>query len=165
MANPNLELYFEHTKSQAQFAYFQLGLTASAIAFAVHETDGHSLIDTPWLIGVAVALWGSSFAIGCFGLDARQRGMLTNLQYLEVTKDVPRVNADPALVAVMTKAKGIVQTDIDRPLPRFRRQLHLLFLGAVAYVGGHIMDMASTPSAAQNAQAAALTHSPPAKAR
>lgn len=165
MASPNLDLYFEHTKSQAQFAYFQLGLTASAIAFAIHETDGHALIDTPWPIGVAVALWGASFAIGCFGLDARQRGMLTNLQYLEVTKDVSRVNADPALVAVMTKAKRTVQTDIDRPLPRFRRQLHLLFFGAVAYVGGHIMDMASTPSAAQKAQAAAQIHSSPVKAR
>lgn len=165
MANPNLELYFEHTKSQAQFAYFQLGLTASAIAFAVHETDGHSLIDTPWPIGVAVALWGASFAIGCFGLDARQRGMMTNLQYLEVVKDVPRVGADPALVAVISKAKGIVQTDIDRPLPRFRRQLHMLFLGAIAYIGGHIMDMASTPSAAEKTKVAAAVHSPPAKTR
>ena len=123
------------------------------------------MIDTPWPTGVAVALWGASFAIGCFGLDARQRGMMTNLQYLEVVKDVPRVGADPTLVAVITKAKGIVQTDIDRPLPRFRRQLHLLFLGAVAYIAGHIMDMASTPSAAEKAKVAARIYSPSAKTR
>lgn len=55
MSNDN-DLYFEHQKSIAQFAYFQLGIAASAIAFAMHQTADRSLDSVPWPIGLAVFL-------------------------------------------------------------------------------------------------------------
>jgi len=66
MSAPREELVSEHTKGQAQLVYFLLGLAASAIAFAVHETEGTALKDAPWPLGAAVALWAFSFAMGCF---------------------------------------------------------------------------------------------------
>ena len=75
MADTHVDLVFEASRGQAQFAYFQLGLAASAIAFAVHETEGKSLADTPWPIGLAVGLWGMSFVAGCLGVEARHRGL------------------------------------------------------------------------------------------
>lgn len=155
MGTSHTDLYFEHLKGQAQFAYFQLGVAASAIAFAIHETDGHALRETPWLIGLAVALWAISFALGCFGVTARQRGMLTNLQYLEATRDAPPLATigDAELVRVLTDAKRITQQSLDRPGPRFRWQLWTLFFGALAYIGGHVMQMATLNPAAAAYQA------------
>ena len=147
------ELYFEHLKGQAQFAYFQLGVAASAIAFAVHETDGHALSDTPWPIGAAVALWAVSFALGCFGVDARQRGMNTNLQYLEAKRDIPAALIDDELRTVLSKAKAITQKDLDRPRARFRWQQWTLFAGALFYIAGHIVQMAATPPSKTRSEA------------
>jgi len=142
MAGSETDLYFEHLKGQAQFAYFQLGVAASATAFAVHETAESSLQETPWPIGAAVALWALSFGVGCFGMTARQRGMQTNLQYLAAKRGIPPAVDDPELAKVIADAKRITQNDLDRPMIRFRWQLYTLFGGALFYIGGHIMQMA-----------------------
>ena len=158
MATPDADLFFEHSKSQAQHAYFQLGLTASAIAFAVHETNGHSLDDTPWPIGLAVVLWAASFVCGCLGVEARQRAMMTNLGFLRATRGLSRSSTDPQIVSMYGEVEAIAQGDANRPGLRFRWQIYLLFLGAVAYVTGHTMQMAKVPSAKPTqANAAAAT--------
>lgn len=159
MSNSAVNLALEHLKSQTQFAYFQLGVAASAIAFAVHETSGHALSDTPWPIGVAVCIWGASFALGCFGVDAHQRGMRTNFRYLQLPTPRPIDLQDPAIVASLETAKAIVEEDVNRPGRRFRLQLWTLFGGAIAYVGGHVMQMAQTPSATSKVPKVAVRQS------
>jgi hypothetical protein len=145
MTTSRNELHFEHIKGQAQFAYFQLGGAASAIAFAIHQTNDRSLQDTPWPLGVAVIFWAISFALGCLGMTARQQGIATNVRFLDATQGAhPNVLQQIAGQAYDDALK-ITQNDLDRPVKRFRWQLWTLFAGALFFIAGHVMDMVATP--------------------
>lgn len=154
MNSNTTQLLFEHHKGQAQFAYFQLGVAASAIAFAIHETDGLPLSDAPWPLGAAILLWALSFALGCFGIDARQDGIHSNALYLRVFGDVPEQPANSPAANVMNDAMNDVKKDMGKAVNRFRWQKWALFAGAVFYVSGHIMQMAALPSKKETAVAA-----------
>jgi hypothetical protein len=157
----NNDLYFEHLKGQAQFAYFQLGVAASAIAFAVHETKGQALSDTPWPIGLGTALWAVSFAVGCFGMQARQRGMATNLRYNEFIDAYRSDVTNHDAMEVFANAKAIAQEHVERPRIRFRWQQWTMFAGALAYIAGHVMQMAEVaPGSNQPPQKPASVNRP-----
>jgi len=145
MSERGVSLFLEHLKGQAQFAYFQLGLTASAIAFAIHQTDNQALRDTPWPTGVAVALWAGSFALGCFGLGARQNALLRNAKYLFMLSDADAIQLQhhPEIAKAIKEAGQTVEEAGERSLTRFRWQLWTLFGGALFYIAGHLMDMAA----------------------
>jgi hypothetical protein len=155
MSERATQLIFESHKSQSQFAYFQLGLAASAIAFAVHQTASASLTNTPWPIGLGVALWAISFALGCFGIDARQNALLANAKYLQLTHGIAPAQADEELAQLIKEMEQDVGNALDRPVARFRWQKWLLFAGALAYIAGHVMQMAATPPKAQVASTVA----------
>ena len=141
MSTPRNDLQSEHTKSQAQFAYFLLGLAASAIAYAIHETQGWSLKEAPWPIGVAVGLWALSFGLGCFGVKARQQATITNIAFLDSTQGL-----NAAQVAQhMPEVHETARKDVNRPVCFFDWQLWMLFAGALFYIDGHLMQMAATP--------------------
>lgn len=148
MMNRATELFFEHQKSISQFAYFQLGVAASAIAFAVHQTKDQALQDTPWPIGAAVVLWALSFALGSFGIGARVRGLAANTQLLFAKEGFP-----PEWISALEqlpdykKSVQTVDNAAQRPGGFFRWQMTTLFFGAIAYVAGHVMHMAAiTPA-------------------
>jgi hypothetical protein len=146
MTSNTTQLIFELHKGQAQFAYFQLGVAASAMAFAIHETAGLSLSDAPWPLAVAVALWALSFALGCFGMDARQDGIQSNAAYLRAFGDLPDQLAGSEGAKVVGGAKDTVTKALRKPVTRFRWQKWALFAGALFYIGGHIMQMAAIPT-------------------
>lgn len=146
MSDRATQLVFEVHKGQSQFAYFLLGVAASATAFAVHETAGAALADTPWPLGLAVVLWAASFAIGCFGIDARQEGLVLNASFLQLTRGIPSGPTSDELAKVLKEMRDDVAKALKRPVNRFRLQKWVLFAGALAYIGGHVMQMAATPS-------------------
>lgn len=164
MSDNATQLIFELHKGQSQFAYFQLGVAASAIAFAIHETVGMSLADAPWPLGLAVALWALSFALGCFGIDARQDGIHSNASFLQLTQGLPAQLANPELAKVVEEIKADVKKDLRRPITRFRWQKWALFAGAIAYIGGHVMQMAMTPTKAAAIVSAPTPPAPPSTA-
>ena len=140
------QLIFEVHKGQSQFGYFLLGVAARAIAFAIHDTAGVSLRDAPWPLGVAVALWAISFALGCFGLEARQAALASNAAFLRALQDTPAQARDlPEIAKAIETTKSNVEKNLKRPRDRFRWQQWTLFAGAVAYIAGHVMQMAATP--------------------
>jgi hypothetical protein len=100
-----------------------------------------ALADAPWPLGVAVALWALSFALGCFGIDARQDGLLTNAIYLRVFGDLPAQPPNSPGAKVMAEAEETVKKDLRRPFGLFRWQKWTLFLGALAYIAGHVMQL------------------------
>lgn len=145
--NNEKELIFEVTKGRAQFAYFLLGIAASAIAFAIHETTGKSLWTTPWPMGVGVILWAGSFAAGCAGEAARLDGMTENARYLQARRGVPaHWLASVEGKKITEEAEKSVRDALNRPFRRFDWQLWSLFAGAVFYLAGHIMTMAAVPA-------------------
>jgi hypothetical protein len=87
-----------------------------------------------------------SFALGCFGLGARLRAITTNVGFLRATKGIPEEVTDPELKSALGGARVIAEKDANRPGPRFRWQMWTLFLGALAFIAGHIQQMAQTPS-------------------
>ncbi len=137
------DVYFEMTKSVAQYAYFQLGVAGGAIAFAAHQTRDMALLHTPWPIGAAVALWAISFACGCSGLEARSDGLAANAKLLFMEEQTP-----PQWLATVKTFPEYQQWHRDveemsqKPWSRFKWQVRTLYLGALAYVAGHIMLMA-----------------------
>ena len=148
------QLIFEVHKGQSQFAYFLLGVAASAIAFAIHETDGLSLADAPWPLALAVALWAISFALGCFGLEARQGGLVSNAVFLQASSGTPTEAAGiPSIAAAIETTKTNVEKNLKRPRIHFGWQKWTLFAGALAYIAAHVMQMAATPSKAGAASA------------
>ncbi|WP_295640252.1 hypothetical protein [Novosphingobium sp.] len=144
MSDNASQLLFEFHKGQAQFAYFQLGVAASAIAFAIHETTGLALADAPWPLGAAVLAWGMAFALGCFGLEARQDGIHTNALFLQIFGGLRPDSHEAA--KVIEDAKATVSKDLGKPRVFFRWQRWSLFAGACFYVAGHLMQMATLPS-------------------
>lgn len=159
MADNANQLIFEIHKGQSQFAYFQLGVAASAIAFAIHETTGLPLSQAPWPLGAAVALWALSFALGCFGIDARQDGLHTNALFLQIFGDVLHMPMDSSAKSTIESAKEAVKVDLRKPLVLFGCQKWALFAGALFYIAGHIMQMAAIPSVTPPSSTAAITSS------
>jgi hypothetical protein len=139
------DLKTEFQKSQAQFAYFQLGAAASAIAYAVHETKGQSLSTTPYLIIVGVFVWMASFFFGCIGEDARLGGMVTNIHFLDLTKGLTPAEMQSEIISKMTHD---TKEAVGRGPKFFKRQLWLFFVGSALYVAGHGWQMWKTPPSA-----------------
>lgn len=156
MSDNATQLIFEIHKGQSQFAYFQLGVAVSAIAFAIHDTTGVPLADVPWPLGLAVALWALSFALGCFGLDARQYGMQSNASFLQLSKEYAAYFAAPGMADVVKDITSDVKRDLKRPVRLFGWQKWVLFAGALAYIGGHVMQLAALPPRAAASTGAAI---------
>ena len=146
MSEREAQIIFEALKGQSQFAYFQLGVAASAMAFAIHETAGVSLADAPWPLGVAVALWAVSFALGCFGLDAREYALHHNASFIRETSNIPPQLRTANIAQAIDEFKDTVGDRFERTRRRFRWQKWTLFAGALAYIAGHMMQMAAIPS-------------------
>lgn len=146
MSDNHRDLVFETIKGEAQFAYFQLGVAASAIAFAVHETRDQALTDTPWATGAGVALWALSFVLGCFGINARQHGLYLNINFIEAERGSQDIRHVPEVVELMKGIRERTHAATRRPRGRFRLQQVLLFMGALAFITGHIQQMARKPS-------------------
>ena len=141
MNDAHTALRLEQLRSQTQFACLQLALAAGAIAFALHETEGRSLHDTPWPIGAAVLCWVGSFALGCLGVTSRQRALGAEAEAVA-----------PAFVS---------QRQLSRPPRRFRWQLLTLSAGALFYLAGHVMHMAAKAGEGDSVALPYDIHRPP----
>jgi hypothetical protein len=135
-------LHAEFLRGQAQFAYFLLGVAASAVAFAIHETSGRSLSLTPWPYGLGVVLWALSFALGCFGVQNRQDAITSNANFLLALQKIPAAYRDvPDFASMITEAENKVKDAGRKPIQLFSSQQWLFFFGSLAYLAGHILDM------------------------
>jgi len=164
------ELYRTHAEGQTKFAYFVLGVAASAIAFAIHSTTGQALNWSHAPIGVAVILWSASFFFG--------------LRYLSLRQGFLHINMDLAMLQEgrfrpewqgmsPQEVEEIIRAAIAKADPKmgtvYLRQQWTLFGGALFYIAGHVLQMAllqptpikPQPSIAMEKAPPANTHSPP----
>lgn len=127
------DLRSETNKEAARLSTLLLGLSASAIAFAIHETSDRQLEWALAPVALALLSWGISFYAGIQWAHSLQGSMSANIALQEAGPNHPRYSA------------------IDAALDRYRRaggtwykwQLRLLLLGAICYVIGHAMHIAS----------------------
>ncbi len=137
------EIYKQHSDSQSRFAYFLLGAAGSAVAFAVHQTkdDALSLLHIP--LGVAVVAWSASFMLGLRYLGYRQVLMSANLEMLKLQDGThhlgPQGVVVPEYVEIARKACDEIN---EKAGARARWQQRFLVVGALAFIAGHVLEMA-----------------------
>jgi hypothetical protein len=145
--NMATDLRSETNKEATRLSTLLLGLAASAIAFAIHETSDWKLEWALLPIALGLLSWGVSFYAGIQWAHTLQGSMSANIALHEAGPNHPRY------------------PDIDAALDRYRRaggrwyrwQLRLLLLGATCYVVGHAMHIALQPAAKDTVSAAAKT--------
>lgn len=142
MGDEATELYRQHTEGHSKFVYFLLGVSASAIAFAIHETRGERLTALHAPIGVAVLLFAASFAAGLSGLGARQKVMMANAEILKLQRGVKVPPPALSVADCIDAMRHALEDEAVRGSRRWRWQQWCLFAGALAYIVGHVLMMA-----------------------
>lgn len=142
-ADGELEVFKQHRQGQDKLVYFLLAAAGASIAFALNQTSGLSLAFSQIPLGIAVALWGASFVAGCAYLERISELLNLNKELLRVRAgthealthalEIP-VAADVILERIRTKNTTAARIS--------RWQYRFLILGAVAYIGWHISEMA-----------------------
>jgi hypothetical protein len=112
-----------------------LSAAGAGIAFALHQTADARL--EWWLIpaAAAVACWAGSFACGIFNSHAKQAAIKLNIAILRFEKINQQERAD-ALALDFKKCN-------DRATRTYLGQLWGLLAGAVFYVAGHVLRVAT----------------------
>lgn len=126
---------------------FVLGLTASAIAFAIYQTSGRSWAWSLVPIGLAVLLWAIGFAAGIFHGHAIQNSIKANLAM--------NLAEQQQLQNCVDEAKAKFDDQNKKAKLTYRIQLWALLLGALLYVAGHgmhIWENKAVPRCAQHAE-------------
>jgi len=144
MNEANRDLFGEFQRSQVQIIYFVLGVAASAIAFAIHQTDGRPLSFYLIPIGGGVLLWSASFVAGLLALQSRQEQLRLNYQNNSARDDATAgqfINS-PEVKAILDEQMAELRRNASLVLTFATAQRWLLFVGALAYLGGHVWRMA-----------------------
>lgn len=137
-----LEAYRQFRTHQDKYIYFLLAATGAAIALAINRTQNvaftRSLI--PW--GVAVLLWGASFACGCRYLANLGSGLWSNYELIRVergehleaqTPDIIRAASEGIRDALMERSKKTVRLGWW--------QFTLFIAGAVSFIIWHVIQI------------------------
>jgi uncharacterized membrane protein YeaQ/YmgE (transglycosylase-associated protein family) len=138
------ELYGEAQRSQAQFIYFVLGAAGAAIGFAVHQTTGKPLTWIMAPIGAAVILWALSFFCGLVAIQRRQAAIFRNFNFHQTKAGALQISphAHVILAEEFAEAEAELTKLSRKPHAWMALQRWCLFLGALAYLTGHVMQMA-----------------------
>lgn len=138
-----LEVYKQHRQGQDKFTYFLLAAAGASIAFALNQTKGLGLSLSQIPLGLAVTFWAASFASGCARVDQVGTLLGFNQDLLRVRAGTHEILTHAAEIPIAADiiVKRVVAT--NRRVARFARwQYRCLILGAVAYIGWHVSEMA-----------------------
>ena len=120
-----------------KLAYFLQGVSASAIAFALHETADRPPSWSLFVIGLAVAVWAFSFAGGILYWHAIQVATKANLGLNQIENG----KGD-------AKLKGIFEERFDKYNRRAANWYRVLswglLAGALVYTAGHALHLLDT---------------------
>lgn len=143
MSEAHVELYRHHRDLQTKYAYFLLGVAASAIAVAVHFTENREAQWSLIIWGLAVLSWALSFYSGCKHLAYSEVVVFSNIEFLRIRSGMhPEVGTDP--VVMQAASQGIndaIETNVNRGKAWASAQFGLLVLGGVFFVIWHVVEM------------------------
>ncbi len=131
--------------AQAKYTYFILAVAASGIALAVQRTTGATLSWTHLPLGLAVICWGASFFAGCRNRAYFSTTLFANLAVLELEDGThPKTPSHPrARTAALEGVRQAAESNSSSANFWGKAQFRLLVLGAVFFLGWHIMEMAN----------------------
>lgn len=123
--------------------YFLLAAAGAAIALAVNQTHDAKLTWSQSSLAFAVWFWALSFYFGCRHLICVESALFNNVDLLMVESGKhPDLEPDPQLlVLVAENIRKRFQT-LSEQAKRFARlQFGCLVLGALSYIGWHVLEM------------------------
>lgn len=143
MSETMLEVYRAHREAQIRYVYFLLAAAWAAIGFAVNQTTGKTLAWSQIPLAGAALSWGLSFVCGIRHLQYGSAIMYANMDLLRVQSGQhPEVGAHPERIAAASEG---IRKAIEDNNNRSNRLAHLQFtsliLGAVLYIGWHVLEM------------------------
>jgi uncharacterized membrane protein YgdD (TMEM256/DUF423 family) len=138
------EVYRQHRTTQDQYTYFLLAAAGAAIALAVQQTMDRSLSLSLLPLGAAVLSWGASFYCGCLQLQYLSAILYANMDLLIIEQGRhPKVGNHPDYIeAASSGVKKAIDGNSNRVQRYARWQFRLLVLGAILFVGWHVIEMA-----------------------
>jgi hypothetical protein len=140
-----LELHKQHVTGQSNYTYFLLAAAASAIAFAVNQTQNASPNWRLAFVGGATLCWGFSFFFGCRALVWTQVCIAANstLLRLEAGSNEGDHNlANPPLrAAAMAGTRKALDKNIRRAVFHDAWQFRSLILGALLFIAWRVAEI------------------------
>lgn len=138
-----IEIHKQHRTGQDKYTYFLLAVTASAIAFSVQKTTDLELTWSMLPLGLAVAVWGTSFYFGCKNLLWVQTSISANYSLLQLQKGVhpDQPNHPQLLEAAITGVISALESNVKNAQFYAEWQFRLLITGAVFFLAWHVIEM------------------------
>ena len=138
-----LEIYRALRESQNKYVYFLLAAAGAAIAFALNQTQGAKLCWSQIPLAAGVLSWGLSFFFGCRHLAYVSSTLYSNAQHFRTERGQhPQVGSDPQRIAIASAMfKTAAEENANRGNQFGHLQFHFLIIGAVFYIGWHVLEM------------------------
>lgn len=137
-------LHEERLKEVSRTQAVVMGVAASGIAFAMHQTADDSLTVAMVPILAAVLCWAASFSCGILNSHAKQAAIGMNVGKIEELRSEKR----PTQVKAFSEAFDKYN---QKSRNLYSAQLVLLLAGAMLYVGGHVWMMYEQEAEAKRA--------------
>jgi hypothetical protein len=143
MSERQIAVYNQFRNAQDKHTYFILAAAGAAIAFALRETQSAALSWSQAPLAAAVLCWGSSFYCGCRHLLHMTSSLYSNFELLIVAEGLhPAAGTKPQVIAAASEGiRQGIDRHSSRAVPLGRWQFRLLILGALFYIGWHILEM------------------------
>lgn len=138
-----LALVTAHRESALRRAYYLLGATGAAIAFAIQQTQNAPLRWHHVVWGIAVLSWAVSLLCGMDYIDAVQKVMSANADYWHVLDGThPLAGRHPEAMQIgMEATMEQANKHADAAGSYFVWQSRLLVFGSLVFVLWHLMAM------------------------
>jgi hypothetical protein len=144
MSDREDKLYQLHADIMMKARYFIMGVNASGIAFAFHETTDRRVSLSLYVIGAAVIVWALGFAAGMRVVGLHRDLVAGNLRQLimpRLANGLPAEDTAGPLAEVSDEIR-----EIQDRTPFFGHALEFsLPLGAIVYLVGHVLYLLSLP--------------------
>lgn len=139
MADTIVELHKAVRDAGEKYVYFLLAAAGAAIAFAITQTQTALLTQSKIPLGLAVVSWGLSFYYGCRQTAQTNAILHANYQYLRAQAgNHPQLPPDPEVLEIFSQT---LEQLADKSGRYVRWQFRFLILGAVFYIGWHVLEM------------------------
>lgn len=137
------EVYRQFRLTQDKYVYFLLAAAGAAIGFAVNQTHDSVLSRSQLPLGAAVLCWGLSFFFGCRHLAYVGSTLYANAELLKVESGQhPEVGRHPQLMAAASEGiRSAIEDNSNRANRLGHMQFRFLVVGAVLYIGWHVLEM------------------------
>ncbi|MGD9874610.1 MAG: hypothetical protein AB7T27_10120 [Kiritimatiellia bacterium] len=129
--------------AQTRYTYFLLAAAASGIALSIQRTSGMAIERSMIPLGLAVICWSVSFFAGCRNRQYFHSTLYANFNLLQVQSGT-HPDCLPRTDYIDAASQGIIKA-MKRNTTLGNRwsqwQFRFLVLGAVLFVGWHVLEM------------------------